>query len=103
MSMKALRDAVKKANRDTFDVGTVIRWKASDRYDYAALKASDRYDYAALKAGDGQWYTTARSYNTFVPEVLKFDDLLKILTRSEVSEVAVATAWDTVGPKKTDD
>jgi hypothetical protein len=92
MSMKALRDAVKKANRDTFDVGTVIRWKASDRYDYAALKA-----------GDGQWYTTARSYNTFVPEVLKFDDLLKILTRSEVSEVAVATAWDTVGPKKTDD
>lgn len=90
MSMKALRDAVKKASRDTFDVGTVIRWKASDRYDYAALKA-----------GDGQWYTTARSYNTFVPEVVKFDDLLKILTRSEVSDVMVATGWDTVGKKTT--
>lgn len=89
MSMKSLQSALKKAQRDTFDVGTVIRWKASGRFDYAALKA-----------GDGKWYTTAQSYNTYVRGVYDFDDLLTLLTRSENTEVAVATAWDEVGEKK---
>lgn len=82
MSMKSLKKAIGKANKDTFETGTVIRWVAAGRYNYAALKA-----------GDGRWYTTAQSYNTYVSGSYDFDGLLTVLTKSEVSEVAVSTDW----------
>jgi hypothetical protein len=85
MSMKTLRKTLKTKAEDTFEVGTVIRWKSAGRYDYAAIKA-----------GDGRWYTTAQSYNTFVSGSYTFDAFLKYLTSSEVSEVAVSTEWATV-------
>lgn len=85
MSMKALKDAVKKSKRDKFEVGTVIRWLSSGTYNYAAIKA-----------GNGQWYTTAAGYNRFVSQIVSFDELLEILGRSETTEVAVSAAWDTV-------
>lgn len=84
MSIKAVRAAVKKANKDTFDVGTVIRWTSGGKYTYTAVKTP---------VG---WFTSAQHFNTYVPQVVKFDELLEILARSETSEVAVATAWDVI-------
>ncbi len=82
MSVKALKDAVKKSAKDKFEVGTVVRWVSSGKYNYAALKT------------DAGWYTTARSYNnTFVDEVVTFDELLEILARSETTDVAYAETW----------
>lgn len=89
MSMKSLKKALGKALRDTFETGTVIRWKASGQYDYAVIKA-----------GDGRWYTTAQSYNTYVRGSYNFDDLLAALSKSEVSDVAVATSWAEVDGSK---
>lgn len=88
MGMKSLQSALEKVNHDTFEVGTVIRWKASGQYDYAAIKA-----------GDGKWYTTAQHYNTFVKGSYTFDDLLVLLTRTENTDVLVSTAWASVSPK----
>lgn len=84
MSMKSLQDARSKAQTDGFEQGTVIRWIASERYTYAALKAG------------GLWYTTAQEFNTRVPQSVTFEKLLEILSRSEVSDVAVATDWEGV-------
>lgn len=85
MSMKALQKALKNKVVDNFDTGTVIRWKASGTYDYAALKA-----------GNGQWYTTAASYNTFVPQILDFESLVEILAKSENDEIVVSSEWAAV-------
>jgi hypothetical protein len=38
MSIKALRKVLKDKRRDEFPVTTVIRWVASDRWNYAAIK-----------------------------------------------------------------
>lgn len=84
MSMKDLKKAVKKSDksRGDFGVGTVIRWRASDRYDYAALKA-----------GDGKWYTTAQSHNTYVQGSYTWTGLLEVLQRAETTNVRVSTCW----------
>lgn len=84
MSVKALKDAVKKSAKDKFEEGTVIRWVSSGKYNYAALKTA---------VG---WYTTARSYNTFVDEVVTFDELLEIISRAETTDVAYASEWTEV-------
>lgn len=86
MSMKALQKALKGKNVDKFEVGTVIRWVASDKYNYAAIKA-----------GNGQWYTTAASFNTYVSQILDFDGLCEVLARSEVTDIRVSDTWNTVG------
>lgn len=83
--LEIVREVVATATKDVFPVGAVIRWQAR------------QYTYAALKAGNGQWYTTSASFNTFVPQILDFDDLMDVITRAEVEEVAVATAWETIG------
>jgi hypothetical protein len=85
MSYKALEKVVKKAKRDSFVEGTVVRWTASGRYNYAAIKTS---------AG---WFTTAREFNPYVPQTVTFEKLLEILGRSEVSDVAVAGTWESIG------
>lgn len=92
MSMKNLRKAIEKSanKRDDFSLGTVIRWRASGRYDYAAIKTV---------AG---WYTTARDFNTFVPQTVDWEELLEILTRSETSDVRVAVEWVDIGPQSGD-
>jgi len=88
MSMKALQKALKGKNVDKFEVGTVIRWVASDKYNYAAIKA-----------GNGQWYTTAASFNTYVSQILDFDGLCEVLARSEVKDIEVSTGWASVESK----
>jgi hypothetical protein len=85
MSMKTLKKALKGKNEDTFEVGDVIRWTAAGRYTYVAVKT-----------GIG-WFTTANEYNEFVDRFYKnLDDLLLVLTRSEVTDVAVSTEWTSV-------
>jgi hypothetical protein len=88
MSMETLKKELADVKRDTFEDGTVIRWTASGRYTYAALKTP---------VG---WFTTARAMPDSaqrVPQVVSFDQLLKILAKSETSNVEVATTWEPVG------
>ena len=87
MSMETLKKELADVKRDTFDDGTVIRWVASGRFTYAALKTP---------VG---WFTTARvmpEHAQRVPQVVTFDGLLKILSKSETSKVEVATEWTAV-------
>lgn len=86
MSMKALRRALNDDLKDGFEEGTVVRWKGSGIYTYAAVK------------GGGLWYTSAQGSNAHVRQVLNFKDLLEVLSRAESSEVEVATVWDPVIP-----
>lgn len=82
MSVKAIKKARENKDRDQFAVGTVIRWLASGRYQYAALKT------------DIGWFTTSRYGNQFVPQTISFEDLLDVLARNETTEVMVATPED---------
>lgn len=84
MSVKALKKALKKARRDGFEVGTVIRWTSNNRYTYVAVKT------------EVGWYTTARSVNRYVDQVLTFEGLVRVLKKAEVSNVQVAVGWETV-------
>lgn len=84
MGLKALRKALKNKVVDEFETGTVIRWLASDRYTYVAVKTP---------VG---WYTSAKVYNDFVPQVVDFDELTEILSRSETSNIEVAESWTPV-------
>lgn len=85
MSMKSLKKALKGKTTDTFEIGTVIRWTGADKYTYCAIKTA---------VG---WYTTAQSYNTYVDgRYSNLSALLKRLTESDVSEVAVSTEWTSV-------
>lgn len=82
MSMKALKKALKGKKVDKFETGTVIRWTRSGKYTYGAIKA-----------GNGMWYSTAASFNSFVPQILSFDDLIDVLASSEVDEIQVSAGW----------
>ena len=63
-ALKKLKKAIKDAAaEDEFEVGTVIRWTASERYQYAAVKA-----------GNGFWYTTAE-FTNFVDKRLVYEEL----------------------------
>lgn len=91
MSMKTLKEALAEVKRDTFEEGTVIRWVASGRYTYAALKTP---------VG---WYTTAKAMPDSaqrVPQVVNFDQLLAILSKSETTKVEVATEWTAIEDSK---
>lgn len=83
--LSLVRKVVADSIRDEFPAGTVVRWQRSEVYTYAALKVDN-----------GKWYTTAASFNTYVGQILDFEDLLGEITSPETSEVAVATAWETL-------
>lgn len=78
MSMKAVKKAVKR-QKDEFEDGTLVTWTASDRYTYAAIKTP---------VG---WYTTAsdRALPYGVKKIMTFEDILKILSKGESSNVRV--------------
>jgi hypothetical protein len=84
MSLANLKKALQDAVTDDFLGGDVIRWTASDKYVYAAIKSP---------VG---WFTTAAEYNRHVPQIVTYEELVKILSRSEVSDVQFAITWDTV-------
>jgi hypothetical protein len=82
-AIESLRSAVAQKKTDKFEVGDVVRWVASGKYSYAAIKT------------EVGWYTTAN--NPYVPhKVGSFDNLVEILNRSEVSDIAVASTWEFV-------
>jgi hypothetical protein len=81
-AIERLRIDLKSKQTDLFKAGDVIRWMAGDRYEYAAIKTST-----------GRWYTTARPGNSFVDQVLDYDELLEVLGRSEANNIVVATGW----------
>lgn len=83
LAIEKLRAEISKAVKDPFEDNTVVRWVSAGRYNYAAIKTV---------AG---WFTTANN-NAFVPGVVTYEELLDILARSEVSQVAVATEWATL-------
>lgn len=84
MSIEKLRETLADAVTDDFDMGTVIRWVAADKYRYTAIKT------------EIGWTTSARSINSFVPQVVDYEELVNILSRSEVRDVEVATSWEPV-------
>lgn len=87
MSLNALHESLAGVQRDEFPEGTVIRWTASGRYTYAAVKTP---------VG---WFTTARAmpeHAQHVPQVVSFRGLTKVLAKSDVSRIEVATEWSPV-------
>jgi hypothetical protein len=83
-NIKALKKALKGKTTDGWELGTVIRWTAAGHYSYAALKTAIG------------WVTTARWNNGFVPKTVTYDELVEILSRSETTDVAVATEWASI-------
>lgn len=84
-SIAELTSALSAARKGrNFAVGTVIRWTSANIYLYAAIKT---------QVG---WFTTARYGNSFVSEVVSFNDLLDILKKDETSDVEVAVKWEVV-------
>lgn len=81
MSIEAVKAALKEARKDTFEDGTVIRWTAAGKYTYAAVKC------------EIGWFTTAAQYNRFVDQILTFEQLLDVLSKSDATDIAVATEW----------
>lgn len=81
VAVKSLRKVLDKKVSDKFEVGDVIRWTAAERFTYAAIKTA---------AG---WFTTASNTNSFVSSYLSYEDLIEVLARSEVSDVAVSAGW----------
>lgn len=85
MSLKVLKEELADVRRDQFKEGDVIRWRAADRYSYAAIKTP---------VG---WYTTAtQNAAQFQQMVVDFDGLIKSLSRSDVSDIEFATEWTDV-------
>lgn len=87
MGIKAVQEAVANSKKDTFDLGTVIR------FTYRFREGGVEYVYAAIKTQIG-WVTTAQGGG--IGKVLSFDEFLDILASSGTSDVAVATEWSVV-------
>lgn len=86
-AIEKLREELAKAVKDEFDMGSVIRWKSTG--------VTGVYLYAAIKSPAG-WFTTATSHNSFVDQIMSYEELVDYLSKHEVSEVAVATEWEPV-------
>lgn len=80
MSIKGLKKALKKKVKDDFADGDVIRWKSANKYTYAVVKAGGRW-----------WITGTAVY--YGKQIFTFDEIIEILSLSEVSEIAVASEW----------
>lgn len=78
----AIKEAIADKITDDFESGTVIRWKAKGRYQYAAIRIDT-----------GEWYSTSK-YDGVTPARMSFPLLLQVLARPETSEIEVSTGWD---------
>ena len=84
-AVTALKKALGKKNADRFEVGDVIRWTSSERYTYVAIKTVNG------------WYSSARTGNYYVDSKFEsFEDLVEVLSRSEVTDVMVSTGWEAI-------
>lgn len=84
-ALASLKKALKNRITDRFETGDVIRWTSNGRYTYAVVK-----DGRGLWTitGAGSWYGKGS---------FTFDELVDVLNRSEVSDVVVATGWESIG------
>lgn len=83
-AVAGLRDALKEKVADKFAVGDVIRWAGGGRFTYCAIKCGNQM---WAISGTGLWYGT---------EQKTYEQIVEILTRSDVSDVAVAQGWATI-------
>ena len=72
--------------RDPFPPGTVLRWLAMGKYEFAALRADNEFWY--LTGGAGMYGSSMKTFN----------DLLAILDdpENEITNLQVATEWEDV-------
>ena len=72
--------------RDPFPPGTVLRWLAMDKYEFAALRADNEFWY--LTGGAGMYGSSMKTFN----------DLISILDdpENEITKLQVATEWEDV-------
>lgn len=84
-AVAALRKVLKDKSVDRFETGDVIRWLAAGTYSYAAIKTP---------VG---WYTTASTAAyRHVGQVLTWDELIDVLSKSEATEIQVAIEWEDI-------
>lgn len=71
---------------DLFAPGTVLRWTALGKYEFAALRCDNELWY--LTGGAGMYGTSMKTFN----------DLLAILDEpeNEITKLQVATKWEEV-------
>lgn len=80
----ALREDLGAKVTDKFEAGDVIRWIGGGRFNYCAIKCSNNM---WSISGTGIWYGT---------EQKTYEQIVEILSRSDVSNIATAIEWVTV-------
>lgn len=80
----AIRQVRAQAVNDDFKLGTVLTWESDAGYNV--------FLYACIKTPVG-WATTSKAGNTYVDQVLSFEELLEVLGRAETQNVQMATGW----------
>jgi hypothetical protein len=94
LGTKELKRAIaKKADKDDFEVGAVVRWTMT--FADSGRLDNNSYTYAAVKTPVG-WVSTARYNGRTVPQTMTYDRLTTILAMSETSDIAVAFMWETI-------
>lgn len=83
-AVNTLRNDVRALKQlDEIPNGTVIRFTWQESYDYAVIKSA------------GSFYSTA-TRNGFIPNVMDYAKLLEILSASSVTNVAIATEFQSI-------
>lgn len=80
----AIRKVREQAVNDDFPLGTVLTWESDAGYNV--------FLYACIKTPVG-WATTSKAGNTYVDQVLSFEELLEVLGRAETQNVMMASAF----------
>lgn len=93
MSIAAIQEVLAKSHKDTFELGTVLRWTSGGKYLFAAIKSP---------VG---WFTTSQSPHSPIAGILTFNELLEVMARPDITEVMVAQEWSSIsaqaaGPKE---
>ena len=83
-AVKRLRKDLRGKVKDRWEIGTVIRWTSNGMTSYAVLMTA---------AG---WSTTSRYNNGYVATTVTYEELLEILSRSDSSDIRVATEWEEI-------
>lgn len=84
-----LRRALAEKVVDRWPVGTVLRWESVGG-------GAMTYVYTAVRAPGGRWFTSAAEYNRYVPQIVDYEDLVEILSRSETHNIQYASGWTPV-------
>lgn len=84
-AINTLRNDVRALKKfDEIPDGTIIRFTWKESYDYALIKTA------------GSFYSTATTQNGFIPNVMDYAKLLEILSSSYVTNIAIATEFQSI-------